>query len=152
MAGARLRRWWDSVMSLGAYAGETDIHRGTRRIVVGYFVFGALVRLPVSASEFGDELPGVGVVDLTAALTSVLLLGVLALKPDRFPWIVDAALSLILVEVLAGTIILGGLVPSDLVILWGSLVVIGALIVLTTRAAFLWFLAYGVPLVLAVVR
>ncbi len=94
---------------------------------------------------------GWGVVDLTAALTSVLLLGVLALKPDRFLWIVDAALFLILVEVLAGTIILGGLVPSDLVILWGSLVVIGALIVLTTRAAFLWFLAYGVTLVLAVV-
>ena len=88
---------------------------------------------------------------LTAALTGVLLLGVLALKPDRFPWIVDAALFLILVEVLAGTIILGGLVPSDLVILWGSLVVIGALIVLTTRAAFLWFLAYGLTLVLAVV-
>ena len=138
-------------MSLGAYAGETDIHRGTRRIVVGYFVFGALVRLPISASEFGDGRPGVGVVDLTAALTSVLLLSVLALKPDRFPWIVDAALFLILVEVLAGTIILGGLVPSDLVILFGSLVVIGALIVLTTRAAFLWFLAYGLTLVLAVV-
>ncbi|MGH2540577.1 MAG: adenylate/guanylate cyclase domain-containing protein, partial [Actinomycetota bacterium] len=62
-----------------------------------------------------------------------------------------AALFLILVEVLAGTIILGGLVPSDLVILWGSLVVIGALIVLTTRVAFLWFLAYGLTLVLAVV-
>jgi adenylate cyclase len=151
MAGARLRRWWDSLMSLGAYAGETDIHRGTRRIVVGYFVFGAMVRLPISASEFGDGLPWVGVVDLTAALSSALLLSVLALKPDRFPWIVDAALFLILVEVLAGTIILGGLVPSELVILFGLLVVIGALIVLSIKAAFLWSLAYGVTLVLAVV-
>ena len=79
-------------MSLGTYPGETDLQRGTRRIVVGYFVFGALVRLPVSASEFGEGLGGVGVVDLTAALTSVLLLGVLALKPHRFLWIVDAAL------------------------------------------------------------
>ena len=138
-------------MSLGAYPRETDIQRGTRRIVVGYFVFGALVRLPISASEFGDGLPWVGVVDLTAALSSVLLLSVLALKPDRFPWIVDAALFLILVEVLAGTIILGGLVPSDLVILFGLLVVIGALIVLSIKAAFLWSLAYGVTLVLAVV-
>jgi adenylate cyclase len=138
-------------MSLGTYPGETDLQRGTRRIVVGYFVFGALVRLPVSASEFGEGLRGVGVVDLTAALTSVLLLGVLALKPHRFLWIVDAALFLILIEVLAGTIILGGLVPSDLVILWGSLVVIGALIALPVRAAFLWFLAYGITVVLAVV-
>lgn len=138
-------------MSLGTYPGETDLQRGTRRIVVGYFVFGALVRLPVSASEFGEGLRGVGVVDLTAALTSVLLLGVLALKPHRFLWIVDAALFLILIEVLAGTIILGGLVPSDLVILWGSLVVIGALIALPVRVAFLWFLAYGITVVLAVV-
>ncbi len=138
-------------MSPGAYAGETDIHRGTRRIVVGYFVFGALVRLPIAASEFGDGLPWVGVVDLTAALSSVLLLSVLALKPDRFPWIVDAALFLILAEVLAGTIILGGLVPSELVILFGLLVVFGALIVLSIKAAFLWSLAYGVTLVLAVV-
>ena len=138
-------------MSLGAYPGEADIHRGTRRIVVGYFVFGALVRLPISASEFGDGLPWVGVVDLTAALSSVLLLSVLTLKPDRFTWIVDAALFLILVEILAGTIILGGLVPSDLVILWGLLVVIGALIVLSIKGAFLWSLAYGVTLVLAVV-
>jgi adenylate cyclase len=138
-------------MSLGAYQGETDIHRGTRRIVVGYFVFGALVRLPISASEFGDGLPWVGVIDLTAALSSVLLLSVLALKPDRFPWIVHAALFLILVEVLTQTVVLGGLVPSDLVILFGLLVVIGALIVLSIKAAFLWSLAYGVTLVLGVV-
>ena len=138
-------------MSLGAYPGETDIHRGTRRIVVGYFIFGALVRLPIAASEFGDGKPWAAVGDLTAALSSVLLLVVLALKPDRFPWIVDAGLFLILAEVLAGTIIFGGLVPSELVILFGLLVVIGALIVLSIKAAFLWCLAYGVTLVLAVV-
>jgi adenylate cyclase len=151
MAGPRFRRWWGSLRSLGAYAGETDIHRGTRRIVVGYFVFGALVRLPISASEFGDGLPWVGVVDLAAALSSVLLLSVLALRPVRFTWVVHAALFFILVEVLAGTIILGGLVPSDLVILFGLLVVIGALIVLSIKAALLWSLAYGITLILAVV-
>jgi len=151
MAGPRFRRWWDSLMSLGAYSGETDSHRGTRRIVVGYFVFGALVRLPISASEFGDAKPWAAVLDLTAALSGVLLLLVLALKPDRFPWIVHAALFLILVEVLAGTIMFGGLVPSELVILFGLLVVIGALIVLSIKAALLWWLAYGVTLVLAVV-
>jgi adenylate cyclase len=151
MAGPRFRRWWDSLMSLGAYPGETDIHRGARRIVVGYFVFGALTRLLLSASEFSGGRPWVGVVDLTAALSIVFLLTALALKPDRFPWIVDAALFLILVEVLAATIILGGLVPSDLVILFGLLAVIGALIVLPLRWAFLWFLAYLATLVLAVV-
>src|SRR4051812_33123828 len=151
MAGPRFRRWWDSLMSLGAYSGETDSHRGTRRIVVGYFVFGALVRLPISASEFGDGKPWPAVLDLTAALTGVLLLLALALKPDRFPWIVHAALFLILVEVLAGTIMFGGLLAWELVIRFGFLGVIGALIVLSIKAALLWWLADGVTIVLAVV-
>ena len=125
-------------MSIGAYSAETDIQRGKRRIVVGYFVFSALFR-------------GAGVVELPATLVGIVLLGVLALRADRFLWIVDAALFFLLVEVLAGTIILGGLVPSDLTILWGLLAVVGALIVLPVGAAFWWLLAYGLTLMLAVV-
>jgi guanylate cyclase len=138
-------------MSLGGYPGETDIQRGKRRIVVGYFVFGALVRLPLSISEFAEGLPAIAVVDLAAGLVSLLLLGALAVRPHRFVGIVDVALFLILVEVLTQTVILGGLVPSDLVILFGLLAVIGALIVLPLRPAFLWFLAYLATLALAVV-
>ena len=100
-------------MSVGAYPGESDIQRGKRRIVVGYFVLGALVRLPVSASEFSEGLTAPGVVDLTAAIASVLLLVVLAVRPGWFVGVVQAALFLMLVEVLSGTIILGGLVPSS---------------------------------------
>ena len=137
-------------MSLGGYPGETDIQRGKRRIVVGYFFFGALVRLPISASEFAEG-PGIGAIDLTAALASLLLLGALAIKPHRLAGIVHVALFLILVEVLTQTVALGGMVPSDLVILFGLLAVIGALIVLPLRSAFVWFLAYLVTLGLAVV-
>jgi adenylate cyclase len=151
MAGGRFRRWWGSLMSLGAYPGETDIQRGKRRIVVGYFFYGALVRLPISISEFGDGVPGIAVIDLAAGLASVLLLGVLALRPRWFVGLVNVALFLILVEVLAQTVVLGGLVQSELVILFGLLAVIGALIVLPLRAAFGWFLAYLATLFLAVV-
>ena len=102
------------MLSIGAYPGETDIQRGKRRIVVGFFVIGALIRLFFSALEFGEGLAGVGVVDLTAALIAVVSLGLLRLRPDWFLWIVNAALLFILVEVLAATIVLGGLVPSKL--------------------------------------
>ena len=138
-------------MSLGGYPGETDIQRGKRRILVGYFFYGALVRLPISISEFGDGVPGIAVIDVTAGLASVLLLGVLALRPRWFVGIVNVALFLILVEVLSQTVVLGGLVQSELVILFGMLAVIGALIVLPLRAAFGWFLAYLATLFLAVV-
>ena len=138
-------------MAIGAYPGETDIQRGKRRIIVGYFVIGALTRLLFAIADFSGGLPGTGAIELSASLASLLLLGVLALKPHRFVGIVDVALFLILMEVLAQTIVLGGLVPSDLVILFGLLAVIGALIVRRVRAAFLWFLAYVATLVLAVV-
>ncbi len=147
----RLRRSWDAVLSIGAYPGETDIQRGKRRIVVGFFVIGALTRLFFSALEFGEGLAGVGVVDLTAALIAVVSLGLLRLRPDWFLWIVNAALLFILVEVLAATIVLGGLVPSELVILFGLLAVLGALLVLSLKAAFFWFLAFLFTVVLAVV-
>jgi hypothetical protein len=130
-----LKRWWNSLFSIGAYLGENDIQRGKRRIVVGYFFFGALTRFVVAAMEFGEGLPGVGAVDLSAALISLLLLVVLRLKPRWFLWIVNAALFFILAEVLAGTIVLGGLVPSEVIVLFGLLAVVGALIVLSLWAA-----------------
>lgn len=145
------KRWWTSLFSIGAYPGENDIQRGKRRIVVGYFFFGALTRFVVAAMEFGEGLPGVGVVDLSAALISLLLLVVLRLKPGWFLWIVNAALFFILVEVLAATIVLGGLVPSEVIVLFGLLAVVGALIVLSLWTAVVWFLAYILTLILAVV-
>ena len=147
----RLRRLWDSLLSVGAYPDETDIQRGKRRIVVGYLVIGVLSRLVFSTLEFAEGLPGVGVVDLSAALISAIALVVLRLKPDWFVGIVNALLFFILVEVLAATVILGGMVPSEMLILFGLLAVLAALIVLRVKAAFRWFLAYVFAVVLAAV-
>jgi guanylate cyclase len=92
-----------------------------------------------------------GWVDLTAATLSVVLLVLLGLKPGWFIAIVNTALFSLLLEVLAATVIDGGLVESEMIILFGLLVVIGALIVLSIKAAFGWFLAYLAALALAVV-
>ena len=145
-----LKRFWAWLMSSGAYQGETDIQRGKRRIVVGYFVIGALTRLVAATGQLSQGSPE-GWVDLSAAVMSVVLLGVLRLKPGWFVGIVNAALFFVFVEVLAATVIDGGIFQADLVILFGLLAVLGALIVLSVRAAFGWFLGYTVTLVLAVV-
>jgi adenylate cyclase len=145
-----LKRLWASLMSSGAYPGETDIQRGKRRIVVGYFFIGALTRLVFAAGQLSQSSP-VGWVDLSAGVMSVVLLGLLRLKPGWFVGIVNAALLFLLVEVLAATVISGGIVQGELVILFGLVGVLGALIVLSVRAALWWFLGYTVTLVLAVV-
>jgi guanylate cyclase len=138
-------------MSLGAYPGETDIQRGRRRIVVGYFFFGAVVRLPIAITELSGGVPEIGLIDLAAGLISLLLLGILARKPEWFVGIARVGLFLILVEVLTQTVVLGGLLTSDLVILFGFLAVVGALIVLPVREAFWWFLGYLATIGLAAV-
>ncbi len=137
-------------MTVGAHPGETDIRRSTRRIVIGYFFFGALTRLIVAAGEMAEGSPELWI-DLSAAIVSVVLLALLGLRHRWFIGIVNAALFFVLVEVLSGTVIDGGLVPSDIVILFGLLSVVGALIALSIKAAFGWFLAFVGTLVLAVV-
>ena len=145
-----LKRLWGSLMAVGAHPGETDIRRGARRIVVGYFFLGALVRFTFGSGARCSRRPR-GWVDLTAATLSVILLIVLGIRPSWFVGIVNTALLLLMVENLAATVIDGGLVPSDMVILFGVLGVVGALIVLSIRAAFGWLLVYSVTVVLAVI-
>ena len=143
-----IRSWWGSVLDIGTYPGETDIHRGKRRVAVGYFVIGALARSFATVVEFSDGSIAAWV-DLTAAVASMILLFVLWRRPLWFIGIVNTALFLALVETLSATVLLGGLVPSEMVILWGIIAVVGALIMLGIRDAFLWFLAYMVTLALA---
>jgi guanylate cyclase len=137
-------------MSVGAHPGETDIDRGKRRIVVGYLVIGAAARLIAGVSELSGGSPQAWI-DPPAALISLISLALLWRKPEWFVGIVSAILFVGLVEILAATIVSGGLVPSQMVILWGVVIVLGALNSLSVRAAFQWFLAYAVTLVLAVV-
>ncbi len=147
----RFRRWWESLLSVGAHPGETDIRRGKRRIVVGYALFGSLARFIGAAAEFGDRLPGRVLVDISAALISLAALALLHYRPEWFLGIVNGLLFFMLAEVLSQTVILGGLVPSALVVLFGLLAVLGALIALSVGAAFWWFLAFVATVALAVV-
>ncbi len=144
-----LRRLWESLLSVGAYSGETDIRRGRRRIVVGYILFGSFGRFFGAVDEFGGGLLWVGVLNVASGLVTLGALGVLRLRPQWFIGVVNVLLFSILAENLAETVILGGLVPSAMAILFGLLGVIGALIVLSVRAALWWSLAYVATVVLA---
>jgi guanylate cyclase len=145
-----IRRWWDSVLSIGEDPTESDVQRSRRRIVVGYFVLGAVARLIAVAVELSEGSLEWWV-DAAAGPAGLVLLAVLAARPTWFYGIANVALAFMLLEVLSATVIQGGLIPSDLVILFGLLAVVFALIVLPIRNAFWWFLAYLATVVLGVV-
>lgn len=104
-----------------------------------------------SGAEFSEGVPGVALVDLSAAFISVIALVVLRFKPGWFVGVVNAALFFMLVEVLSATLIYGGLIESQMIILFGLIAVVGALIALNVKAAFGWFLAYLFTVFLGVV-
>jgi adenylate cyclase len=139
------------MMGFGAHRGESEAQAGKRRIVIGYLVFGSVIRVVIAALEFSEGLYGVAWIDLAAAGTSVMALIVLKAKPLWFYGIATALLGLIMVEVSAGTVVLGGMVPSAMVVLFGLLSVVGALILFPVRNAWLWFGGFLVTLMLAVV-
>jgi guanylate cyclase len=141
---------WYRTREIGAFPGESEAQEGKRRIVIGYLVFGALARVFIAALEFSENLHWVGVIDITAAAISVVALAVLGAKPTWFYAIANALLGLILVEVLAGTVVLGGLVPSALVILFGLLTVVGGLILFPLRRAWLWLAGFLLTLIMGV--
>lgn len=151
MANGPVRRRWESVLSIGAHPGETDIQRGARRIFVGYLFFSALIRLWFGFITFSEGDSVTGVVLLTVSAVSVIALAALRARPSWFVGVVSLMLAVLLLDPLVETVAQGGLVPSGMVILHGSVAVVGALITLNVRAAFWWFLAYLVTVAAAVV-
>jgi adenylate cyclase len=149
LSGAR--RLWYWIRGIGAYPGESEVQEGKRRIVIGYLVFGALIRPFIAATELSESLVWVAMIDITAAAISLVALAVLGAKPMWFHGIANTLLGLILVEVLAGTVALGGLIPSAMVILFGLLTVVGGLILFPLRRAWLWFAGFLLTLALGVV-
>ena len=147
----RTRKRWESVLSIGAHPAESDIQRGARRIFVGYLFFSAVVRLWFGWITFTEGDSVTGIVLLSVSLTSIAALLVLRARPSWFVGVVSATLIVLLLHPLVETVAQGGLVPSGMVILHGTLAVVGALITLSLRAAFWWFLAYLFTVALAVV-
>jgi hypothetical protein len=75
----------------------------------------------------------------------------LRLEPLWYRGIVNVLLGAIIVENLVPTVMRGGVLEAELFMAWTVLAPVGALIALSRRAGFWWFVAFLVSLVLAVV-
>ncbi len=138
----RPRRFVESLLSFGAYPEESNKQRARRRIIL----IATWVTAPVTLLTV--------LLDLTAGFTWVAagnvitvvgaLGGVAALqwRPHHFAVIVNGVFVLVFVPQLIETTLFGGLVSSAFVVLYGIVLVLGALVALSIRAAFGWFLAF----------
>jgi adenylate cyclase len=144
-----VRSAWDSLLAIGEYPEETDVQRGRRRIVVGYMAVGIPPRVFFAASEFSEGLTALGWIDVIAAVVPAVGLVALRARPHSYIGVVNVLLAALVLENLLGTIIVGGL-SSSLLLVFGLVVVVGALIALDRTSAFWWFLVYIASVVLSV--
>jgi guanylate cyclase len=138
-------------MSIGAYPGETAAQSGRRRIVVGYIILGIPPRLNFGIGAISEGFAATGMVTIAAAIVPAIALVTLRVRPKWFIVVVNVLLGTVILETVIPTVMLGGLLEADLLMGFTVIVVVGALIALSARAAFWWFIAYLVSLVLAVV-
>ena len=127
---------------MGSYPGESDVQRGKRRILVGYVIVGILPRILFATASLSEGRTAVAAVDYAAALLPAVALVVLARRPHWYVAIVNILLASILIENAIPTVLLGGLVEAELVMAFGLLSVIGALVALSLRAALWWLATY----------
>ena len=148
-AMARVRRIWDSFLSIGSFPGESDDQRGKRRIIVGVSVFFIGLNVLGGFAGLGSERAWLAVTSFWLAGHIAGSLIVLRLKPAWFAGVFNVLFFLALVLTLVETVLLGGIQPSSGQILWGLMSVLGALVALGVKAGFAWFIVYIVTVVAA---
>jgi guanylate cyclase len=144
-----LRRTWQRLMTVGTYEGESDAQAGRRRILVGYAVIGFPPRIFFGVIGITEGFAAAGSIDIAAAFVPVIAITALHYKPHWYTPVVHVMLASLILENLIPTVMFGGLLEADLLMAFTVLVVIGALIALPRRAAFWWFVAFSVGLVLS---
>ncbi len=118
---------------------------------MGVFVLSVPPNVVGGFSELGSGRPWMSAISFGTVAYLVGALIVLRLRPRWFTAILHVAFLFVLAETLATTVVLGGLQPSSGEILFGLLAVLGALVALSLRAAFAWFIGFLIAVAAATV-
>jgi guanylate cyclase len=144
-------RFFEYVLSIGSYPGEPVTKRGSRRVVIVAILVATLFTITAAITDLGAGYAWVAALNFTVVAASLSLLVAVQLNPHGFPWFLNAYFVLVFVFQLVETALFGGLLPSGLVVVYGLLLVLGALIAIGIGAATWWFVAFCASLVYAVV-
>ncbi len=134
--------------TIGASPGESEDQRLRRELLVGLSLFISLLAIfwGLAYIAFGEPLGGA--IPLTYTVLSLLTIVAFTVT-RRYDVFRFTQLSLMLVLPFVLMVVLGGFVPSSVVVLWAFFAPLGALAFASPREALRWFAAYLV-LILAV--
>src|SRR5216684_6758227 len=134
--------------AIGATATDTEQERLQRGLLVGLSLFISLLAIfwGLAYIAFGEPLGGA--IPLTYTVLSLLTIVAFTVT-RRYDVFRFTQLSLMLALPFVLMVVLGGFVPSSVVVLWAFFAPLGALAFASPREALRWFVAYLV-LILAV--
>jgi guanylate cyclase len=147
---SRWRRLIEPVLSIGEYPGEPETRRSGRRVFLVAFVIATAFTIPQSVMDVAGGYTRVGVMNLASVVLTLPFLVAMKIWPHRFAALVNAMFVLILVTQLAETAMFGGLFPSGLVVIYGLVLGLAALIAIGLRAAIWWTVAFAASVVYAI--
>lgn len=148
---AVLRRLAENLLAIGAYPGEPETQRARRRIMVAAMSLASLLTIPTVLADFDAGYVWVGLGNTGVIAVTVVALVALHRRPGWFPVIINVFLLAPFLHQLVETALFGGLLESGLVVMFGWIIVLAALIALGSRVASWWFAAFAASVVYAVV-
>jgi guanylate cyclase len=152
MAGIpRWKRVFDSILSIGAYPGETEIRGGARRVLVVSLIVATALSIPSTLADLSAGYTWVAAINLVLIVAAPVALLAINFSPHRFASIFTWVFVLVYVVQLGETTMFGGLLPSGLVVVFGLALVLGAMLVIGLRAAIWWLAAFVASVLYAVV-
>lgn len=143
------KRLLEGILSIGAISEESDSRRSGRRVFMLAFIIATLLGIPVVIARFGQGYTWVGVVDLVSLVISVALLVLIAIRPTTYTACLHAVFVVSTAAPLLDTAMFGGLLPSGLLVSFGLVVALGALLAIDLRAGVLWFGVFALSVVYA---
>jgi guanylate cyclase len=143
------KRLLEGVLSIGRTPDESDSRRSGRRVFMLAFIIATLLGMPAVIARFSQGYTWVGVVDLVALVISVLLVVVIAIRPTIYTACLHALFAASIVAPMLDTAMFGGLLPSGLLVSFGLVVALGALLAIDLRAGLVWFGIFVLSIVYA---
>jgi guanylate cyclase len=145
------KRALEGILSIGASPDESESRRSGRRVFMLAFIIATLLGIPLVIARFGQGYTWVGVVDLVTLVISVVLLVVIAIRPRSYTACLHAMFAANMAAPLLDTAMFGGLLPSGLLVSFGLVVSLGALLAIDLRAGLVWFGIFMLSVVYALV-
>jgi adenylate cyclase len=143
------RRLIEPIMSIGALPGESETHRGGRRVFMMAFVLATLLSIPQSVDDLSSGYTVVAIQGFAVIAITIVMLLAIKRWPRAYAPILNAMFVVIFVAQLVETWLFGGLMSSGLIVMFGLTIVMAMLITLGFRTALVWFAAFVASVIYA---